>query len=82
MVAPEHQGFEQQAVFENLGADVVSRVMEGYNCAMFAYGQTGSGKCCTVHACVRACVRGFDEGHQSLSIRIGPCMHAHTMLPR
>lgn len=34
----------QSMVFENLGKDIVSDAIEGYNSCIFAYGQTGSGK--------------------------------------
>ncbi len=35
---------DQQAVFENVGKDVMNNAFGGFNSCLFAYGQTGSGK--------------------------------------
>jgi len=34
----------QQHVYENIGSQLLSSAMDGFNCCLFAYGQTGSGK--------------------------------------
>lgn len=38
----------QVQIYEDLGTDVVSNVLQGYNACVFAYGQTGSGKTFTM----------------------------------
>lgn len=40
--------FFQVQIYEDLGTDVVSNVLQGYNACVFAYGQTGSGKTFTM----------------------------------
>lgn len=39
----------QQAVFDLVGSETISDIMEGYNGTIFAYGQTGSGKTFTMY---------------------------------
>lgn len=39
---------EQQAVFDNVGRQIVNQCLLGYNGSIFAYGQTGSGKTFTI----------------------------------
>ncbi|CAJ1406591.1 unnamed protein product [Effrenium voratum] len=34
----------QEKVYSEIGADLVTSALEGYNCCLFAYGQTGAGK--------------------------------------
>lgn len=38
----------QEQIYEDLGTDVVSNALQGYNACVFAYGQTGSGKTFTM----------------------------------
>ncbi|KAK3871433.1 hypothetical protein Pcinc_023420 [Petrolisthes cinctipes] len=38
----------QVQIYEDLGTDVVSNALQGYNACVFAYGQTGSGKTFTM----------------------------------
>lgn len=38
----------QDSIMEDLGAELVAHVMDGYNACLFAYGQTGSGKTYTI----------------------------------
>ncbi|KAJ8019432.1 Kinesin-like protein KIF9 [Holothuria leucospilota] len=38
----------QEKVFETVGADVVNRVLDGYNATVLCYGQTGAGKTFTM----------------------------------
>ncbi|KAI9284130.1 hypothetical protein BC943DRAFT_326396 [Umbelopsis sp. AD052] len=35
---------DQEAVYNDLGEDLMGHAFDGYNCCIFAYGQTGSGK--------------------------------------
>lgn len=38
----------QESIMDDLGAELVAHVMDGYNACLFAYGQTGSGKTYTI----------------------------------
>jgi hypothetical protein len=38
----------QKQIFQELGHDVITNAMSGYNCSVIAYGQTGSGKTYTM----------------------------------
>lgn len=59
---------DQDQVFADLGQDVVTDALQGYNSCIFAYGQTGSGKTHTMmgsHNCEglipRICRRLFEQ---------------------
>ena len=41
-------GSDQEASFEALGAELMSRLRAGFSCTLLAYGQTGSGKTYTM----------------------------------
>ena len=41
---PLHPSHYQQRMYSDLGSQVVSNAMAGYNCTLLAYGQTSSGK--------------------------------------
>ncbi|CAE6971797.1 KIF13B [Symbiodinium natans] len=43
----EGQG-TQEEIFEDIGTNMVSNAVDGFNCTLFAYGQTGSGKSYTM----------------------------------
>eukprot|EP00434_Breviolum_minutum_P018466 symbB.v1.2.016291.t1/scaffold1236.1/size130149/9 len=38
----------QNEIFEDIGNDMLSNAIDGFNCTLFAYGQTGSGKSFTM----------------------------------
>uniref|UniRef100_A0A0P4WG05 Kinesin motor domain-containing protein n=1 Tax=Scylla olivacea TaxID=85551 RepID=A0A0P4WG05_SCYOL len=44
----DHHFAPQVKIYDDLGTDVVSNALQGYNACVFAYGQTGSGKTFTM----------------------------------
>merc|ERR1711971_809792 len=43
-VPTDDRYYDQNKVYNCVGAEVLDNAWEGYNCCLFAYGQTGSGK--------------------------------------
>ncbi|CAE7242745.1 Stard9 [Symbiodinium microadriaticum] len=41
---PQDLSGTQERVYSELGTDLVTSALDGYNCCLFAYGQTGAGK--------------------------------------
>jgi len=41
---PQDPSGTQEKVYSELGGDLVTSALDGYNCCLFAYGQTGAGK--------------------------------------
>ena len=42
--AEDSHFISNQAIFEDIGKEIMENAWDGFNCSVFAYGQTGSGK--------------------------------------